>query len=74
MALLKKYFFLFSINTLLFFFMILFIQNSNNKSQVNLFFNKTVPLPISFIMGSSFISGSFLGGLLNINDGNRKNQ
>ena len=74
MIILKKYFFLFSINTLLFFIMLISIQNSNNKSKVDLLFNKTVPLPISFIVGSSFISGSILGGLLTLNLGNHKNQ
>ena len=67
MIILKKYFFLFSINTLLFFVMIISIQNSNNKSKVDLFFNKTVPLPIGFIACSSFISGSMIGGLITLN-------
>ena len=74
MLLLKKYFFLFSINTLLFFIMLISIQNSNHKSRVDLLFNKTIPLPISFIVGSSFISGSILGGLLTLNLVNHKNQ
>ena len=74
MIVLKKYFFLFSINTLLFFIMLISIQNSNNKSKVDLLFNKTVPLPISFIVGSSFISGSILGGLFTLNLGNHKNK
>ena len=74
MIVFKKYFFLFSINTLLFFIMLISIQNSNNKSKVDLLFNKTIPLPISFIVGSSFISGSILGGLLTLNLGNHKNQ
>ena len=70
MILFKKYFFLFSINTLLFFIMIISIQNSKDKSKVDLLFNKTVELPISFIVGSSFISGSILGGLIALNLGN----
>ena len=70
MILFKKYFFLFSINTLLFFIMIISIQNSRDKSKVDLLFNKTVELPISFIVGSSFISGSILGGLIALNLGN----
>ena len=40
------------------------IQNSSNKKKVNLIINETVKLPISFIVGVSFISGSFLGSLL----------
>ena len=74
MIVFKKYFFLFSINTLLFFIMLISIQNSNHKSRVDLLFNKTIPLPISFIVGSSFISGSILGGLLILNLENHKNQ
>ena len=70
MILFKKYFFLFSINTLLFFIMIISIQNSKDKSEVDLLFNKTVELPISFIVGSSFISGSILGGFIALNIGN----
>ena len=70
MILFKKYFFLFSINTLLFFIMIISIQNSKDKSKVDLLINKTVELPISFIVGSSFISGSILGGFIALNLGN----
>ena len=53
-------------------FAILFIgiQNSSNKSKVDLLIEETVELPISFIMGSSFILGSVLGNffVLNINN------
>ncbi len=46
------------------------IQNSSNKSKVDLLIEETVELPISFIMGSSFILGSVLGNffVLNINN------
>ena len=44
--------------------LILTIQNSNNKTKVNLLFFKTILLPVSFITGISFLSGSFLGGIL----------
>ena len=43
------------------------IQNSSLKKEVNLFFNETIALPISFIVGISFISGSLTGNLLKIN-------
>ena len=46
--------------------LIVCIQNSSNKSSVNLFGFQTIQLPISFITGVSFISGTFLGGLLPI--------
>ena len=74
MIIFKKYFFLFSINTLLFFIMIISIQNSKDKSKVDLILNKTVDLPISFIVGSSFISGSILGGVIALNIGNNSKQ
>ena len=74
MIIFKKYFFLFSINTLLFFIMIISIQNSKDKSKVDLILNKTIDLPISFIVGSSFISGSILGGVITLNIGNNAKQ
>jgi len=52
--------------------LILGIQNSTNKNKVNFFFDKTVLLPVGFIVGVSFISGSFLGNCLKINDIFRK--
>ena len=39
------------------------IQNSSNKKKVNLLFGETVNLPISFIVGVSFISGSLSGSI-----------
>jgi len=54
-------------NSCLFFILIIGIQNSSNKSKVNLLFNQTVALPISFIMGISFISGTTIGSLAIIN-------
>ena len=35
--------------------------NSSKSSEVNLLSNKTMSLPISFIVGLSFISGSLTG-------------
>ena len=48
------------------FLLILFIgiQNSSNKAKVNLLINETIELPISFILGISFISGSIMGSLV----------
>ena len=63
---LKKIFFTFSFNSFLFLFLIIGIQNSSIKSNVNLLIDETVSLPIGFIIGSSFISGSILGSLLNL--------
>ena len=70
--LIKKILFSLIFNTSLFIILILGIQNSSNKNKVNFFFEKTVQLPVSFIVGVSFISGSILGSCLNINDLFRK--
>ena len=50
-------------------FAILFIgiQNSSNKSKVNFLINETIELPISFLVGSSFIFGSILGSFIDFN-------
>ena len=64
----KKLAFITLYNSCLFLILIIGIQNSQNKSKVNLIFNETVSLPISFIIGVSFISGSILGSILFMND------
>ena len=61
---LKKLLFVTTFNTFLFFLMVICIQNSQIKSKVDLFINKTIALPNSFILGTSFISGSFIGALI----------
>ncbi len=63
----KKLFFNTIFNLSIFTFLIIGIQNSNQKSNVYLLKNKTVELPISFIMGVSFIAGSFLSCFIQIN-------
>ena len=57
----KRSFAYFSLNTLAFLILILVTQNSSYKSKVNFYFNQTIDLPNSFIMSSSFITGSLLG-------------
>ena len=42
------------------------IQNSRNKGKINFLMNETVKLPISFIIGTSFISGSIIGSITTI--------
>ncbi len=59
-------------NSSLFLVLIVGIQNSSKKSSVNLLINQTIRLPISFIVGSSFISGSILGGILTLNINKKK--
>ena len=51
-------------NSCLFILLFIGIQNSSNKSKVDLLINETIELPISFIVGSSFIQGSILGSIL----------
>ena len=64
---LKKIILAATFNSCLFLLLIIGIQNSSNKSKVNFLINETVKLPISFVIGSSFISGSIIGSLFNIN-------
>ena len=63
----KKLLFTITLNSALFFVLIMGIQNSSNKSKVKLILGETVVLPISFIIGMSFISGSISGNLLMMN-------
>ena len=64
---LKKIIFAFTFNSCLFLLLMIGIQNSSKKSKVNFLIDQTVPLPISFIIGSSFIGGSIIGNILNVN-------
>ena len=66
-VILKKLIFATTFNSCLFLLLIIGIQNSSIKSKVNLFMNETVKLPISFIIGASFIGGSVIGSFFNLN-------
>ena len=66
-VLLKKIIFTTTFNSCLFLLLMVGIQNSSYKSKVNFIINETVKLPISFVIGSSFIGGSIIGSFLNIN-------
>ncbi len=48
------------------------IQNSFTRSKVNLMINETIYLPVSFIIGISFITGSISGSLINVTFWNKK--
>ncbi len=65
--LINKIFFTIIFNSSIFIFLIIGIQNSSNKSKVDFVVDETVELPISFILGLSFISGSIIGSSININ-------
>ena len=62
--LIKKFVLSIVFNSSLFILLIIGIQNSENKSKMNFIINETVNLPISFIIGSSFIAGSITGSLI----------
>ncbi len=66
----KKILFNISFNLSLFLILMIGIQNSFVKDKVNLITVKTVELPISFIIGMSFISGSMMGSLLKFKEKN----
>ena len=57
-------------NSCLFAILFIGIQNSSNKSKVNFLINETIKLPISFVVGSSFILGSILGSFIEFNINN----
>ena len=59
-------------NSCLFAILFIGIQNSSNKSKVNFLINETIELPISFVIGSSFILGSILGSFVEFNINNKK--
>ncbi len=64
----KKFIFALLLNSSFLVILIIGIQNSSNKNKVNFIANETVQLPVAFIVGISFISGSLLGSILNIDD------
>ena len=66
----KKLFLSTIFNSCLFVLLFIGIQNSSKKSKVNLLINETIELPISFLVGSSFIVGSILGSFIDINMNN----
>ncbi len=64
---LKKLFFIFTFNFSMFLLLMIGIQNSSTRKRVNLVIAETISLPLSFIVGVSFISGSLTGSLCQIN-------
>ena len=65
--LVKKLFFNAIFNSCLFLLLFIGIQNSSNKSKVDFLINKTIELPISFVVGTSFILGSIFGSFIDFN-------
>lgn len=68
----KKIFFNLVFNFSLFCILIIGIQNSSKNEKVFLISAETVNLPISFIIGFSFISGSLAGSLMNLYNWDKK--
>ena len=68
----KKIFFMVIFNSCLFSLLIIGLQNNSNKTSVNLLIEETVKLPLGFIIGSSFITGSIVGNLFGFNLDNKK--
>ena len=57
-------------NSCLFVILFIGIQNSSEKNKVDFLIDETIELPISFIVGSSFILGSIFGSFIVINKNN----
>ena len=74
LILIKKVLFTITLNAGLFLVLIIGIQNSSHRTKLNVLIGETVSLPISFIIGISFISGSISGSLLTIDFRNNNNK
>ena len=68
----KKILFAILFNSSMFLVLIIGIQNSSDESKINLLINETIYLPISFIVGTSFITGSIFGNLLSLRFNHKK--
>lgn len=64
---LKKLILALIFNFSVFIILMIGIQNSSSKTKLNLIINETVSLPVSFIIGISFLTGSISGNLINLN-------
>ena len=63
----KKIIFILTFNISLFLILMIGIQNSSSKKKVNFIAVNTIDLPVSFIVGISFITGTFAGSFLTLN-------
>ena len=63
----KKVIYIILFNSTLFIILMVGIQNSSSKKKVNLIISETVKLPVSFIIGISFITGSISSNLFKFN-------
>ena len=68
----RKIFFSTIFNSCLFTLLMIGLQNNSNKSKVNLIIDETVNLPIGFIVGTSFITGSIIGNFFTLSLTNKE--
>ncbi len=68
----KKLFFITTYNSCLFLLLLIGLQNNSNKTRLNLLIEESVKLPIGFIVGTSFITGSVMGNLFKLDLDNKK--
>ncbi len=68
----KKLFFITTYNSCLFLLLLIGLQNNSNKTRLNLLIEESVKLPIGFIVGTSFITGSVIGNLFKLDLDNKK--
>jgi len=68
----RRIFFSITYNFCLFFILLVGIQNSSYKTKVSFYKMDTVELPVSFIIGLSFITGSILGSFVSYDFTNKK--
>ena len=66
--LVKKLFLSAIFNSCLFLILFIGIQNSSNKSKVDLLISESIELPLGFIVGSSFVLGSIFGSFFVFNN------
>ena len=67
LVLLRKIVFIFTLNSTLLLMLIVGLQNSSHRKKINLLMGETVSLPIGFVVGISFITGSLMGSLITNN-------
>ena len=63
---LKKILFTLTLNSALFLLLVVGIQNSSSRNKVKFIIGESVSLPVSFIVGISFITGSIYGSFFSI--------
>ena len=63
----RKIIYIILFNSSLLLILMVGIQNSSSKRKVNLIISETVQLPVSFIIGVSFITGSISANLFQNN-------